>query len=421
MRSCGIELMAPAGDWASLSAALRAGADSVYFGVGDLNMRARAAGNFAVEDLPKIAAYCRKAGVFSYLTLNTVLFNRELTEAARICESAKAAGIDALIAADPAVIRIANRVGIPVHMSVQANISNLESVRFWAPYAEVMVLARELSLADIREIIRGIREENIVGSSGKLIRIELFAHGALCVAFSGKCNMSLALYGADTSANRGRCQQPCRRIYHLHDPDTGSELEVDGHYIMSPKDICTVNRLDEILDAGVSVLKLEGRGRSPDYVGTVTGVYCRAINAWARGDFEVSRREGRWIETLSTVFNRGFWEGGYYLGLPLGEWTNFGGSKAAEQKVYVGNITKYFSKLGVAECDVRAAVLNLNDEIWIIGKTTGALRLTILELHIGDEGIPAEQAVQGTVAAFKVPEKVRRGDAVYLIRERLDG
>lgn len=412
-----VELMAPAGDWGSLTAALNNGADSVYFGVGALNMRARAAGNFTQEDLPEIVSRCHAVGAKSYLTLNTILFDQELSEAETLCKAAKAAAVDAVIAADPAVILAARKIGLPVHISVQANICNIEAVRFWAAYADVMVLARELSLSAIQKIIETIRLESICGPSGEFVAIEIFAHGALCVAFSGKCNMSLAIYGNGASANRGACNQPCRRRYRVTDLESGTELEMADHHVMSPKDICTLPFLNQILDAGVSVLKLEGRGRAADYTAVVTSVYRTAIDNWRAGIFLETVSDG--MARLRTVFNRGFWEGGYYLGNPLGEWTSGGGSMATEQKIFVGEITRYYAKLGVAECRIRAEGFGTSDTLWVIGPTTGALRITPAEIRVGDEGVPAERAEVGDFAAFLVPEKVRFGDKVYLIRQNL--
>lgn len=413
-----VELMAPAGDFASLTAALRSGADAVYFGVGNLNMRAGAAGNFTIEDLPKVVAYCKTAHAKTYLTVNTLIYDAEFESMKSLCDAAKAAGVDALIVSDPAVILYARCVGLPVHMSVQANVANIESVRFWAQYADVMVLARELSLAAITQIVTAIQTESICGPSGELVRIEIFAHGALCVAVSGKCYMSLALNGSHTSANRGRCQQPCRRRYHITDDESGDALVVDGQYVMSPKDICTIEFLDQILDAGVSVLKLEGRGRSPDYVATVCAVYREGIDAWQSHRFLEALQEMQWLPRLEHVFNRGFWKGGYYLGKPLGEWCDAGGSKAKEYKEHCGEITHYFPKLGVAEMLIRACDLCVNDSVWILGKTTGALRVVINELREGDDCRVVSSGHATQVVTFKVPQKVRPNDIVYVIRER---
>jgi len=410
-----IELMAPAGSWESLSAALKAGADSVYFGVGKLNMRARSAGNFAVDDLREITAKCRKFKVKTYLTLNTILFDSELDEAEALCRKAKDEGVDAVIAADPAVLQISKAAGLPVHLSVQANATNLAAVKFYSAFADVIVLARELSLGQICGIITGIREDRITGPSGRLVQIEIFAHGALCVAYSGKCQMSLALYGPKASANRGACFQPCRRNYSVTDQETGSELVIDGHQVLSPKDLCTLPFLNQILDAGVSVLKIEGRGRSADFVSTTVRVYREAIDAWKEGSFQKKLESGFWMAELEKVFNRGFWEGGYYLGKPLGDWTTSPDSQATERKIFVGKITRYYARIGVAESLIRGEPIRLNDELWILGETTGAVRAKATELRIGENATPVQQADKGMVAAFPVPEKVREGDRLYRI------
>ena len=410
-----IELMAPAGSWESLSAALKAGADSVYFGVGKINMRARSANNFEVDDLREITAKCHKFGAKAYLTLNTILFDEELEEAKVLCQKARKAGVDAVIAADPAVLQIARAEGMPIHLSVQANVTNLAAVQFFSVFADVVVLARELSLDQIRGIIEGIRERRIFGPSGKLMQIEIFAHGALCVAFAGKCQMSLSLYGPKASASRGACFQPCRRNYLVTDKETGSELVIEGHQVMSPKDLCTLPFLDQILDAGVAVLKIEGRGRAADYVSTVVRVYREGIAAWQDGTFLAKRESGEWMAELKTVFNRGFWEGGYYLGKPLGDWAVSSQPKATETKVFIGKIVKYYPRLAVAEVLVRGEPIAVGDDVWILGNTTGAIRTKVTDLRIGEDGTPATRADKGVIAAFAVPEKVRVGDQLYRI------
>ena len=407
--------MAPAGSWASLSAALKAGADSVYLGVGKMNMRARSANNFLAGDLPKIIAECRRHGARAYLTLNTILFDDELDEAKSLCRSAKEAGVAAVIAADLAVLQMARAEGLPIHLSVQANVTNLAAVQFFSAFADVIVLARELSLSQICGIIEWIRKHRILGPSGRLLQIEVFAHGALCVAFSGKCQMSLSLYGPTASANRGACFQPCRRNYLVTDQETGAELVIDGHQVMSPKDLCTLPFLDQILDAGVSVLKLEGRGRSADYVSTVVRVYREGIDAWKDGAFRMKRETGEWMAELRKVFHRGFWEGGYYLGKPLGDWAATSNSRATEKKTFAGEITKFYARIGVAEVHVRAGSLLLGDDVWILGNTTGAVRVKISELRTGTDGAPVTRADRGVLAAFPVPEKVRVGDQIYRI------
>ncbi len=407
--------MAPAGSWESLSAALKAGADSVYLGVGKMNMRARAANNFAPDDLLEIVTQCRTYGAKAYLALNTILFDEELEEAESLCFLAKEAGVDAVIAADPAILQAAKSAGLPIHLSVQANVTNLVAVKFFSSFADVIVLARELSLDQVRGIIQGIREQRIIGPSGELVKIEIFAHGALCVAFSGKCQMSLSLYGPKASASRGACFQPCRRTYHVTDQQSGDELAIEGHQVMSPKDLCTLPFLDQILDAGVSVLKIEGRGRAADFVSTVVRVYREGIDAWKQGTFQEKEKSGAWMAELEKVFNRGFWKGGYYLGKPIEQWASSSDSQATERKVYAGEVIKYYSRVGIAEGLIHAQSIQLDDELWILGKSTGAIRVRVTELRTGEEGVPVTKADKGTIVAFPVPEKVRSGDKIYRI------
>ncbi|MBR2363924.1 MAG: U32 family peptidase, partial [Lentisphaeria bacterium] len=331
-----VHLLAPAGSFESLSAALSNGADAVYFGVGKLNMRSRATVNFTMKDLPVIAEMCHKKGVQAWMTLNTVVFDEELEEVRTLCEAAKKAGIDAVIASDHAVLEIARQKSLSIHLSVQANITNLESVRFYAKYADIMVLARELTLKQISRICKGIKEERITGPSGNPVKIEVFVHGALCVAVSGKCYMSLALF--NTSANRGDCYQPCRRAYTVKDAVNGNELEIENHYVMSPQDICTIEILPRLLEAGVSVLKIEGRGRSADYVAKVTAVYREAVDLWKQGGKPEKEVLEVWKNRLGEVFNRGFWHGGYYLGEKSGEWACSGENKASRKKILCGKV-----------------------------------------------------------------------------------
>lgn len=416
MPSNNLELMSPVGSFEALAAALRAGADSVYFGAGKLNMRSRSSVNFSLADLHRIVRRCRRAGVKTYLTLNTVVYDSEIDEIQRLCRAAAEAGVDAVIAADPSVIRFAHDIGIPVHISVQANVANLEAVRFFAPYADVMVLARELTLEQIAAIINGIKKENITGPSGQLVRIELFAHGALCVSVSGKCYMSLALYNA--SANRGACVQNCRRSYRVIDEESGQELQIERHHIMSPKDICTINVIDRLAEAGVSVFKLEGRGRSPDYVYKVTRAYKEALTACASGQYTPDRVE-HWMKELSSVFNRGFWMGGYYLGEPQGEWTDNGGNCATKVKHHIGKVTRYFSKPQVAEIELEAGDLEVGNEIFISGCTTGAAFITVTEIRV--DGIPCQHAAKGALISIPAPEKLRANDKVYLLKTRRFG
>lgn len=409
--------MAPAGSFESLAAALAGGADSVYFGVGSLNMRSRAAANFTVRDLPRIVARCREAGAKAYLTLNIIVYDDEMAAMKRLCTAALKHGVDAVIASDIAVITYAARIGLPVHVSVQANVCNMEAVRFYAQYAEVMVLARELTLAQIRRIIASIRREKICGPSGRPVRVEIFAHGALCVAVSGKCSMSLGAY--NSSANRGSCYQNCRRAYRVIDEETGYEMLIDNKYVMSPKDLCTVGVLDQLIDAGVSVLKLEGRGRSADYVRTVTEVYKEASLACLEGTFNADLA-GDWMARLSQVFNRGFWQGGYYLGVEWGEWSASANSRAARRKVHIGKITNYYARSSVAEISLEAGGFRPSDTLLITGPTTGALEFEpdAIREEIDNCMESVATAPKGHVVYVAVSEKVRRNDKVYRMQPK---
>lgn len=403
--------MAPAGSYAALSAAIRAGADSIYFGVDRLNMRARAASPFTLDDLRRIARLCRWCGVKSYLALNVIVYDDELDTMRTVCDAAVAAGIDAVIATDIAAIEYAHAVGLEVHISVQANVSNLAAVRFFSRYADVMVLARELTLGQISAIAEGIRTENVRGPKGGLVRIELFAHGALCVAISGTCNMSLGVF--NQSANRGACFQNCRRAYRLIDAETGDELEVQNRFIMSPKDICTLPHLDRLAAAGVSVFKLEGRARTPQYVGAVTRAYRAGLNAVEQGTFEPAAFDP--LDTgLAEVFNRGFWDGGYYLGKPSGEWAASGHSQASFKRIQLGVVSNYFNRIGVCEFILWQRELRPGCDILIEGPTTGAVQMHLESLRV--EGEPADQAVKNDRITFAVPEKVRRQDKVFLLQ-----
>ena len=404
-----LEIMAPVGSRECLAAALKAGADSIYFGVEQLNMRAHSASHFTINDLHDIATQCREAGVKSYLTVNTIIYGEELPLMREICDAAKAAGISAIIAADVAVLSYCKTIGQEVHLSTQLNISNVEALRFYAQFADVVVLARELNLNQVREIHDAIVRENICGPSGEQIRIEMFCHGALCMAVSGKCYLSLHNLGG--SANRGSCMQVCRRGYSVKDYESDTELLVDNKYIMSPKDLKTIDFIDEMIEAGVSVFKIEGRARSAEYVLTTVQCYKEALRAVENGEF-TEEKKAEWNRRLATVFNRGFWNG-YYLGQRLGEWSPHYGSSATEKKQYVGKVTKYYSKLGVGEFKVEAADIHLGDRLLIIGPTTGALYVTADEIHTDG---PATEALKGQYAAVKVPEKVRPADKVYLVR-----
>lgn len=405
-----IEIMAPCGSWESLRAALQGGADAVYFGVGKLNMRSRSAANFTADDLPHICDTCRNAGVRTYLTVNTIIYNSEICEMHRLLEAARSAGISAVIASDPAVITYAHSIGIEVHISTQCNISNTEAVRHYAQWADVMVLARELSLEQVAEITRYIEENDIRGPKGELVQVEIFAHGALCMSISGKCYLSLDNTGY--SANRGACLQLCRRGYIVTDKESGLELEVDNEYIMSPKDLCTIGFIDKILAAGVSVLKIEGRGRSADYVRTVTECYHEAVQAIADGTY-TQEHINAWTARLATVFNRGFWDG-YYLGRRLGEWSDRYGSQATEQKVFLGVVKNYFNRIGVAEVQLQTAEsLLVGDEVMVIGETTGVYRATISEMRLDRDPVP--EVHQGDRFSFATTSMLHRGDKVYKI------
>jgi len=406
-----LELMAPAGSYEALAAAIRGGADSVYFGVDRLNMRARAASPFRLSDLRKIARICRWCGVKSYLALNVVVYDDELDTVRELCAAARDARIDAVIAADIAAIEAARAAGLEVHVSVQANISNLGAVRFYARYADVMVLARELSLEQIAAIAQAIRTEGIAGPSGRLVRIELFAHGALCVAIAGKCYMSLGHF--NQSANRGACYQNCRRAYRLIDAETGDELEVQNRYIMSPKDLCTIRHLGNLAEAGVAVFKLEGRARPAHYVATVTRAYRAALDAVEAGTFRTEDFEPAEAE-LAKVFNRGFWDGGYYLGERMGEWAASGNSQATRKRIQLGVVSNYFSRPGVAEFTLWQRELLPGSEILIEGPTTGAVGWRAEEIRVA--GAPAARAVKDDVVTLAVPAKVRRQDKVFLLQ-----
>ena len=403
------EIMAPVGSHDSLAAALKAGADSVYFGIEKLNMRAHSASAFTIDDLREIAATCNAQGVKTYLTVNTIIYGEDIPLMHEIVDAAKEAGISAVIASDVAVMTYCNRIGQEVHLSTQLNISNIEALKFYAQFADVVVLARELNLDQVAEIYRQIEEQHICGPSGQQIRIEMFCHGALCMAISGKCYMSLDNTGR--SANRGECMQICRRSYLVTDRETGIELEIDNKYIMSPKDLKTVRFIDRMMKSGVRVFKIEGRARGPEYVKTVVECYKEAIQSVLDGTFTEEKKDD-WDERLATVFNRGFWDG-YYQGQRLGEWNSHYGSCATERKVYVGKGMKYFSKLGVAEFSCEACEFSVGDKMLITGPTTGALYVTVEEIH--DDTHAVTTAQKGTRVSFKVPEKVRPSDKLFKI------
>ena len=403
------EIMAPVGSRESLAAAIHAGAQSIYFGIGQLNMRAHSASAFTIDDLRDIAAICHEAGVKSYLTVNTVIYDDDIIQMRRIVDAAHEAHITAIIASDVAVMTYANSIGQEVHLSTQLNISNIEAVRFYSQFADVVVLARELNMDQVAEIHRRIVEDNICGPSGRQLRIEMFCHGALCMAVSGKCYLSLQ--NANRSANRGECVQICRRGYRVTDIETGTELEIDNKYIMSPKDLKTIRFIDRMIEAGVRVFKIEGRARGPEYVDTVVRCYDEAIRSVIDGTFTEEKKD-TWDKRLMTVFNRGFWDG-YYLGQRLGEWNDSYGSKATEKKVYCAKAIKYFSKIGVAEFQVEAHELNVGDDILITGPTTGALRLTCDEIRYDLQ--PVSKAEKGWRVSIPVTEKVRPSDKLFII------
>ena len=414
-----IEIMAPVGCWESLAAAIQAGATSVYFGIEHLNMRARSSANFTTEDMHKIVGICREAGVKTYLTLNTVMYPEDLPLMREIVDNAKAAGVSAIIASDIAAMQYANQQGVEVHLSTQLNIANTEALRFYAQFADVVVLARELNMEQVAAIHRDIEEQHICGPHGEELRIEMFCHGALCMAVSGKCYLSLN--NLNHSANRGACMQVCRRGYIVKDKESDLELEVDNQYIMSPKDLKTIHFLNKMLDAGVRVLKIEGRARGAEYVSTVVGCYREAVEAWQRGEYAddatIEPKIADWNERLARVFNRGFWDG-YYQGQKLGEWTRHYGSQATRKKVYAGKCTNYFKNISVAEFALEAvAELREGDELLITGETTGAYELIAHDLH-DEAGKPAQRIEKGTLFAVKTDRPVRRNDKLFLLRKQ---
>lgn len=401
------EIMAPVGSYESLMAAIQSGADSVYFGIEGLNMRSRSSNNFTTDDLRRIADICREHGIKSYLTVNTVIYGEDLPLMRTIIDAAKNAGVSAIIAADVAAMSYANSIGQEVHLSTQLNISNAEALKFYARFADVVVLARELNLTQVHEIYRQIVEQHITGPKGELIRIEMFAHGALCMAVSGKCYLSL--HEMNASANRGACMQICRRAYTVKDRDSDIELDIENQYIMSPKDLKTIHFMNKMMDAGVRVFKIEGRARGPEYVRIVTECYKEAVRAYCDGTFSEAKI-AVWNERLRSVFNRGFWDG-YYLGQRLGEWSSKYGSGATKKKVYVAKGIKYFDKLGVAEFEMESGVLQVGDEILITGPTTGALMQTIDEIRVALK--PVQKTVKGERFSIRTDTKIRPSDRLY--------
>lgn len=400
--------MAPVGSYESLVAAVQGGADAIYFGIEGLNMRSKSSNNFTIDDLHKIAQYCHENGLKSYLTVNTVIYDNDIEYMHHIINAAKEAQISAIIASDIAAILYARSIGVEVHISTQVNITNIEAVRFYSQFADVVVLARELNLEQVAQIHEAIVAENICGPHGKQIRIEMFCHGALCMAVSGKCYMSL--HEMNRSANRGACNQICRRSYTVRDRDTGDELDIENQYIMSPKDLKTIHFMNKMIDAGVRVFKIEGRARGPEYVRTAVSCYNEAINSYIDGSFSEDKIAD-WDERLSTIFNRGFWNG-YYLGQRLGEWTSKYGSSATKIKVYIAKGIRYFSNIGVAEFQMEAGELHVGDEIIVTGPTTGAVPVKIEEIRVDLK--PVQKTVKGERFSIKIDEKIRPSDKMFL-------
>lgn len=402
-----IEIMAPAGSFESLMAAIRGGADSVYFGAEDLNMRAASSVNFTIDDLRKIAGICNENGIKSYLTVNVVVFDSEIDQMQRIIDAAITSGISAIIASDLSVITYAFRSGIEIHLSTQLNITNIEALRFYSQWADVAVLARELNLDQVKNICNKITEQDIRGPGGDLVKIEMFIHGALCMATSGKCYLSL--HENNMSANRGKCWQTCRKAYLVTEKETGYQLEIDNEYIMSPKDLCTIGFVDKLIDAGVRVFKIEGRARSPEYVKTVTSCYDEAVKSVADGSYSDEKTDA-WRGRLASVFNRGFWDG-YYLGQKMGEWNTRYGSSATKRKLYIGKVTNYFAKLNVAEIRLENGDLEKGDSLLITGPTTGVIEYTAGEIRVDLR--ETEKALKGEFCSIKIPDLLRRSDKVY--------
>ncbi|MBS1549486.1 MAG: U32 family peptidase [Bacteroidetes bacterium] len=405
-----IELMSPAGDFTSLQAAIDNGADSVYFGVEQLNMRARASMNFTIDDLPEISRRCKEKEVRTYLTLNTIIYDHDLSIIKTLLDKAKAADLTAVIAMDQAVIAYARQIGMEVHISTQINITNIETVKFYALFADTMVMSRELSVTQIKKICQQIEKDQVKGPSGNLVEIEIFGHGALCMAVSGKCYLSL--HSHNSSANRGACKQNCRKKYTVIDQESGFEIELDNEYMMSPKDLCTIGFLDQIADAGVKVLKIEGRGRAPEYVATVTKAYREAIDSIADGTF-TQEKVNEWMKELEKVYNRGFWDG-YYLGQKLGEWSPNSGSSATQKKIYIGKGRHFYPKSNIAEFLIEAYDLEVGDTILIQGPTTGSQEMVVADMMV-DQKEDAKKAIKSDVVTFKTDFRVRPSDKLYKV------
>ncbi len=409
MKRKDFEIMAPVGSYESLMGAIQGGADSVYFGIEKMNMRAHSSNNFTFDDLEKIVNICNDNNIKSYLTVNTVIYDTELLLMQEIVNAAKKNNVTAIIASDISVINYARKIGVEVHISTQLNVSNIESLKFFAQFADVIVLARELNMDQVSEISRAIKKENITGPSGNIVKIEMFVHGALCMAISGKCYLSL--HEKNYSANRGACLQTCRKAYTVTEKESGNQLEIDNEYIMSPKDLCTINFLNKVLDAGVTVLKIEGRARPAEYVKTVSECYNEAINAYLDGSFDEEKING-WMKRLSSVFNRGFWDG-YYLGRKMGEWSHKYGSRATKRKLYIGKTTNYFTKIKVAEFLIESYDLKVGDEVLITGPTTGVVQLTVNEIRVDLKN--AEIAQKGVQCSVPIDTLIRRSDKLYKI------
>ena len=411
MKRSEIELMAPVGSYESLMAAVQGGANSIYFGIEQLNMRSRSANNFTFEDLRKIASLCKENNMKSYLTVNTVLFDHDIKLMYKIVDAAKESGVTAIIASDVSAIMYARSIDVEVHISTQCNITNIEAVKFYSQFADVVVLARELNLNQVKGIYDQILEQDIRGPKGELVQIEMFAHGALCMAVSGKCYLSL--HEKNASANRGACMQTCRKAYTVIEKESGNELEIDNEFIMSPQDLCTIGFLNKLIDAGVRVLKFEGRARSPEYVKTVVSSYSEAVDAYLDGTYNEEKIDS-WMEKLSTVFNRGFWNG-YYLGQKLGEWSSKYGNRATKRKMLIGKGTNYFTKIKVAEFQLESNELKVGDEILITGPTTGVVETTIKEIRVDLK--PVEKAVKGDSFSIALDTMIRRSDKLYKVVE----
>ncbi len=409
MKNRTIEIMAPAGSWQSLQAAIQGGANSVYFGIEQLNMRARSSNNFTLKDLVEIAELCNKKNIKTYITLNTIIYDHDLILMKKIVDTAKQANITAIIASDQAVIGYAASVNMEVHISTQTNVTNLETIRFFSHFADVVILSRELSLLQVKEITKEIERQQIKGPSGNLIKIEIFVHGALCMAVSGKCYMSL--HTTNSSANRGACIQNCRKTYTVTDKEDGHQFDIDNEYIMSPKDLCTIGFLDQVLDSGSSILKIEGRGRSPEYVKTTTQSYREAADAYLQGTYNKEKVK-EWIKKLETVYNRGFWDG-YYLGQKLGEWTRIHGSKASKKKIYLGKAKNYFTQIRVAEFDLETQQLKEGDNILIAGRRTGIIETVAGEIRLNDKQVKSVK--KGDNFSMKLDHTVRPSDKLYKI------